>query len=59
MMSSCSSHHTIIRRATDAMATGGFAAVIWQRRFREHAIREEEIFERHEAYIQNNPVNMG
>lgn len=32
---------------------------IWQRRFWEHAIRDEEDFERHADYIHYNPVKHG
>jgi putative transposase len=32
---------------------------IWQRRFWEHAIRDEADFERHVDYIQFNPVKHG
>src|SRR5688572_26114090 len=33
--------------------------VIWQRRFREHLIRDEEDFRRHLDYIHFNPVKHG
>ena len=34
-------------------------AAIWQRRFHEHAIRDEQDFERHMDYIHFNPVRHG
>ena len=32
---------------------------LWQRRFLEHAIRDDDDFERHIAYVHNNPVRHG
>jgi putative transposase len=32
---------------------------IWQRRFWEHAIRDDQDFERHADYIHYNPVKHG
>lgn len=34
-------------------------AAIWQRRFWEHAIRDEEDYIRHAEYIHNNPIKHG
>src|SRR6185437_446847 len=57
----------IKRRFTDAILKSSAPVVrhrngevaLWQRRFREHTIRDEKDFERHVDYIHFNPVKHG
>jgi putative transposase len=57
----------IKRRFTDAVMKSGTSvarhsngeAALWQRRFWEHTIRDEEDFERHVDYVHFNPVKHG
>jgi putative transposase len=37
----------------------GRGAEIWQRGYVEHCVRDEDDFERHRAYIHNNPLRRG
>ena len=47
-----------IERRSDVRATKGERG-IWQRRFWEHAIRDERDFEKHLDYLHFNPVKHG
>jgi len=57
----------IKRRFTDAVTAGGKRlarrgngeAALWQRRFWEHTVRDDDDFERHVDYIHFNPVKHG
>jgi putative transposase len=57
----------IKRRFTDAVMKSGISvarhpngeAALWQRRFWEHTIRDDEDFERHLDYVHFNPVKHG
>jgi putative transposase len=45
-----------IKKAVTKGLGGSFAGTVWQRRFWEHALRDEEDWRRHMDYIHFNPV---
>jgi len=44
---------------TRALGSAGLADTIWQRRFWEHCLRDEEDLRRHKDYVYINPVKHG
>jgi putative transposase len=50
---------SVLRRITTRSRTKHRESDVWQRRFWEHAIRDEHDFDRHFDYIHYNPVKHG